>query len=126
MNKKKKVLTIITIILAIITIILIFFVFRKFGSKLSFEKQILPIASKNENQIFKINKITFFSNCDAKNKNSAVSNFTLENLYQFTDIAIFISNDQSEKNAENTFKKVTLSNINFYKSPSIRWTTLIF
>ena len=118
MDKKKKILTIITIILFIIVLFLAYLLFNRYVLKNNFENQILPIAKKNENVIFKINKIVLFSNCDAKNKNSSASNFTLENLYQYTDMAIFISNDVEEKSLENTFKKVTINNIKFNLLPS--------
>lgn len=126
MKKEEKILTIITIILFIIVLFLAYLLFNKYFLKNNLENQILPIARKNENVVFKINKIVLFSNCDAKNKNSSSSNFTLENLYQYTDIAIFIHNDAKEKNSENTFKKVTINNIKFNTLPSLGTPNLYF
>lgn len=126
MDKKKKILTAITIILFIIVFFLAYLLFNKYVLKSKFESQILPFASKNENVIFQIDKIVFFSNCDAKNKTSSSSNFTIENLYQYTDMAIFITNPSEEKNLENTFKKVTLSNIKFNTSPTLGEPKLYF
>ena len=90
MNKKKKILISIIIILFALVIILAFLVFSKFVLKTNFEKSILPFANKNSETIFKINQIVFFSNCDAKSKNISTTNYTLENIYQYTDMAFFI------------------------------------
>lgn len=87
--------------------------------KTNFENDILPFARKNQNTIFKINKITFFSSCDAKNKTASNSNFTIENLYQYTDIALFITSTSEEKTLENTLKKVSINNIKFTSSPTL-------
>lgn len=123
MDKKKKILTIIAFLLFTITIILIYSLLQKYILKTNFEKSILSFANKNDKTVFQINKIVLFSNCDAKNKTGSVTNFTIENLYQYTDIAIFINTpSQDEKNLENTLKKVTISNIQFTNLPNIRRT----
>lgn len=119
MDKKKIILTIITIILFIIVFFLAYLLFQKYVLKRSFENDVLPFASKNENTIFKIDSITFFSSCDAKNKFSSSSNFTIENLYQYTDMALFISSPSEEKNLENTLQKVCIKNIKYNTSPSM-------
>lgn len=119
MNKKKIILTIITIILFLVVLLLSYLLFSKFILKRSLEKEVLPFANKNENIIFKIDDVTFFSSCDAKNKSASSTNFTIENLYQYTDIALFISSNQKEKTPENTLKKVFIDNIKFTKLPSL-------
>lgn len=119
MNKKKIILTVITIILFIIVFFLAYLLFQKYVLKKSFESDILSFANKNETTIFQINKITFFSSCDAKNKNISNTNFTIENLYQYTDMAFFISSSSSEKNLENTFQKVYIDNIKYNTTPSV-------
>lgn len=120
MNKKKLILTIITIILFIIVFILAFMLFNKYVLKKNFEEGILPFADKNQNTIFTIDKIVFFSNADAKNKNASASNFTIENLYQYTDIALFINSSSTEKNLENTFKDVRIENVKWNTTPELR------
>ena len=122
MDKKKLILTIITFILFVIVFILGILIFNKFIIKNKFEEEILSFAEKNEKTIFQINKIIFFSNCDAKNKTGSSSNFTLENLYQYTDIAIFIDNpsNMQEKTLENTFKNVSIKNLKFNTPPTSR------
>lgn len=123
MDKKKLILTIITFTLSIIVFILGSMLFNKYFLKSRFENNVLSFAEKNDKTVFQINKITFFSNCDAKTKTGSASNFTLENLYQYTDLAIFINNPSSqEKSLENTFKKVYINNIKFNKIPELRST----
>ena len=119
MNRKKTILTTITIILFIIVFFLAYLLFYKYVLKRNFESEILSFANKNQNTIFKINKITFFSSCDAKNKTASNSNFTIEDLYQYTDIALFITSTSEEKTFENTLKKVSINNIKFTSSPTL-------
>lgn len=54
-----------------------------------FENSVVDFKNKNENVIFSINKIVFFSSSDSKNKTNSTTNFTIENLYAYTDIAFF-------------------------------------
>lgn len=126
MNKKKTILTIITILLLLIVLFLIYVVSKKYILKNEFEKSILPFAEKNQTTIFEIKKLMLFSSSDAKNKNISTSNYTIENLYQYTDIALFISNDSEEKNLENTLKKVSIENINYTKKPLLGEPNLYF
>lgn len=127
MDKKKIVLTIITVILLVVVFFLAYLLFQKYVLKINFESSILPFAEKNQEEVYKINKITFFSGCDAKNKNVAASNFTIENLYQYTDIALFLNNPNSEDiTLENALKKVSISNIQFSKTPALGTPRSIF
>lgn len=119
MDKKKLILTIITIILFLIIFFLAYLLFNQYVLKINFENDVLSFANINKNVIFKIEKITFFGSCDAKNKTLSNTNFTLENLYQYTDIAFFITSPSSEKNLESTFKHVSIENIKFNTIPSI-------
>lgn len=117
MNKKRIVLTVLTAILLFVLIAISCFLFNKFILKSKLENSFLPFAEKNENTIFSINKVTFFSSCDAKNKTATSSNFTIENLYQYTDMAFFINTPNSEKTLENTFKKVYIDDIKYEQTP---------
>lgn len=127
MNKKKKILAIIVFILLILVCILAFLLFQKYVIKINFENDILQFASKNDKTVFSINKIILFSNCDAKNKTGSSTNFTIQNLYQYTDLALFINHSSSEeKTLENTFKKVTINNIKFNTSPELGEPKLYF
>ena len=122
MNKKKIILTIITFILFLIVFFLSYLVFNKYVLKRNFEENIISFANKNQQTIFEINKVALFSSCDAKNKMLSNSNFTIENLYQYTDIALFINSSSDDKDLENTFKKVYIDNIKFNSLPSLRRT----
>lgn len=119
MDNKKIILTIITVFLFLFLIFLGYLLFNQYFIKKSFEKDILSFVNKNENTIFEINKITLFSTCDAKNETASSTNFTIENLYQYTDIALFIDNPSEDVNLENTFKKVWIDNIKYTTTPSV-------
>lgn len=113
---KHKIKLSLTIFLTIIAIFSIYnfttSLLPKFIQKINYEKDILSFANKNRNSIFYINQITLFSSSDAKNKiSSSKSNFTLENLYTYTDIAIFINKYTQENQLENTLKEVSIKNI---------------
>ena len=122
-NKGKFIKKIIHISIIIILIIFLVFICRKtyenLLSKKNFENSIISFAEKNKETIFSINKIIFFSSCDSKNKTSSSSNFTIENLYAYTDIALFIDNNSEKDTTENTLKNVKISNIKFTKKPTV-------
>ena len=119
MKKKKIIFTTITIILLIVVIFLTYILLRKIILKNGFEDSLLSFTRKNETKNFKIEKITFFSSCDAQNKTATTSSFTIENLYQYTDMAFFITTPDTEKNLSNTLKKVYINNFKYEKAPSI-------
>lgn len=123
---KKKIILIIIIILLIILISLTSILFSRYSLKKNFENSILPFATKNENTIFKIDKITLFSNCNAKNKTASSSNFTIENLYQYTDIALFIKSTSEEKISKNTLKKVWINNLKYNTRPEVGQVNLYY
>ena len=126
LDKKKFVLTIITIILFIIVLILCYLLLYKYVLKRNLENSALDFSDKNQETIFEINNVTFFSSCDAKNKSASSSNFTLENLYQYTDMAFFITSPKEEKNLENTLKSVYIDNIKFTKLPTLGTPSLYY
>ncbi len=126
LRNKKIILTIIAVILFIIVIFLGYLVFRKYILKKNFEDDILGFANKNQSTIFTINNITLFSSADAGYKTNTANNFTIQNLYQYTDIAIFIRNTASENTLENTLKKVTVDNISFTTKPNLGEPKLYF
>ena len=119
LSKREFVLTLITIILFIIILVLCYLLFYKYVLKRNFENSVLDFSSKNEETVFEIKNIVFFSNCDAKNKSASSSNFTIENLYQYTDMALFITSPKEEKTLENTFKSLYIDNIKYTKRPEL-------
>ena len=67
-----------------------------------------------------------FSSCDSKNKTSSANHFTIENLYQYTDIALFIESTAKKKSLENTLKEVSIQNIQFNTKPNLGEPNLYF
>lgn len=125
-DTKKFVLTIIVIFLLFVVFFLAYLLFNKYVLKINFENSIMDFSSKNQKNIFEINNVTFFSSCDAKNKSASSTNFTIENLYQYTDMALFIDSPQEEKTLENTLKAVSISNIKFTKVPELGTPNLYY
>ena len=126
LDKKKVILTAITIILFIIVLVLCYLLFYKYVLKRNFENSVIDFSSKNEETVFEINKVTFFSSCDAKNKSASSSNFTIENLYQYTDMALFITSPNEEKTLQNTLKSVYIDNIQFTKASTLGTPNLYY
>lgn len=119
MNKKNIILSLFFIIFVTLLIYLLLIFFKNYQNKTSFENNILKISEKNSTPIFCIDNITLFSSCNADT--SIKQDLTLDNLYQYTDIAIFINNTKYSNtlSAENTLKEVYIDNINFSKLPEL-------
>lgn len=94
-----------------------------------FYKDIMPIVYSNNcmksvynfnpYSPFSVNKIVYFSTANAESTINQNSSFTINNLYQITDIAIFINNNSNGNYTnDNTLKKVTLSDIKFNLAPN--------
>ena len=125
-KKAKMILTIVTIILLCIVIFLAYLVFQKYILKKNFENDILNFADKNQSTIFTVDNITLFSSADAGYKTNTANNFTIQNLYQYTDIALFIKNTSDEDTLENTLKKVRIENVQFINAPTLGEPNLYF
>ncbi len=118
--KNKQILfTLIILLLCLVLLFLIYYIINSNIKKYNLEKSYVSFAEKNKDTTFSINKIVFFSSSDSKNKASSKSNFTIENLFAYTDIALFIKNYPDEDTLENTLKEVKISNIKFTKAPSV-------
>lgn len=117
--KKKNIYIIIICVLFIILTFITFKIINKKKNEKNFENSVLSFSAKNEKTIFSINKILFFSSSDSKNKTSTGSNFTIENLYTYTDIAIFINTNSEEQTLENTLKSLRITNIKYKETPTI-------
>lgn len=111
-NKKFIVLSLCLLISLIIFYLLINFVYNKFKVKSNFEKDIISNSSE-VSDIFKLNKIVLFSSANATNNETTRDLWNL-NIYQYTDIAIYLDNNEKTSLSEqNTIKKLYLDNINF-------------
>lgn len=80
---------------------------------------ILQFQQNNEETLFSIEKITYFSSCNASGDTNSNSSFTISDLYQYTDIAIFLNPVSEQLTKKNTLKSVTISEINYDVVPSI-------
>ena len=105
------------LVLIIIFLFLSYTVSRAYINKATFEKDVIEIANKNEESIFTINNITLFSCADSKAEIQSNSSLTLNNLYQYTDIAIFINPVDENLTYKNTLKEVYIDNLKFVESP---------
>ncbi len=127
---KEKLKRIIYISIIIMFIIVLIFLFKKFYNDLltkkTFENSVVSFSEKNKETIFSVNKIVYFSSSDSKNKTSSPTNFTIENLYTYTDIALFINNNSEENTLENTLKSVKINNIKFSNEPILGKPNLYF
>lgn len=118
-QKRMLFLTCLTIFLFLLLSLLSFQILSTYQRKESFEKQALFFAESNENIIFSVDQITFFSSSDCKNKASSETNFTLENLYTYTDIAFFIHNHATEYTSENTLKDLKINHLKVITRPTL-------
>ena len=126
MKNKKIILTSTVILLTAILVFLVYLIITKYTQIKAFEKDTIDFANKNPYNIFKISNILYFSSSDSKNKTSSGSHFTVENLYQYTDIAIFIENANSNINLENSLKKLWIENIQIDEPPTLGEPHLYF
>lgn len=118
--KKKKIVIILILLLSIFMLVILSGkVFGMFYNKYACENCYLDFANMNEKKIFSIDKCVLFSNCNAINRANSNASFTIENLYQYTDIALFINNNSTENTLENTLKSVKINNLHFTTTPSV-------
>ncbi len=118
-NFKFIAILIFTIVLIIFFILLIYNFFTINKSANLMAEDYISFVENNKNPIFSINNIIYFSSADSKYKTSSQTNFTIENLYTYTDIAIFINNNSEEYTMENTLKSLRIENIKFATTPKI-------
>lgn len=118
-----------TCTLVVFIMLSLFFGYTVLGTyinKTSFEKDVLNIANKNANPVFSINNITLFSSADSQAEIQSNSALNLKNLFQYTDIAIFLNPNGDNLTSENTLKDVFIDNINFATSPEVGAPSLYY
>ena len=88
----------------------------------------LFIESSNEKirKIFVIDKIVFFSSCSAESNINSNTTTTINNLYQYTDIALFINNSYDDISLENTLKTVSIKDISFNTTSKLGTPSLYY
>lgn len=118
-TKKKIIFTSTFIVLFIILIFLSTTVFGRVVNKIACEKDFEDFAEKNQKTIFSIDKCVMFSNCNVTNTDNLASSLKIDDLFQYTDIALFINNNSKENTLENTLKSVKIKNIKFTVVPAV-------
>ena len=120
MHNKKNLFYFFYIVVIILLGVLVFFSFKEFEKTLCCYKFAQDLSALNLDSPFSINKIVYFSSANADSNINSNSTFTIQNLYQYTDIAIFLNNNSDgEFNARNTLKNVRITDISYSLSPSI-------
>lgn len=126
-NKIKQIIFILVFIfLLFILILLSQLVFTSLLNKLFFENYIDNISKNNLSNTFTIDKIVFFSSCSSDTTINSNNTTSINNLMQFTDIAIFINNSNDNYTLENTLKSVSIKNISFNTMPHLGTPNLYF
>lgn len=118
----KKIIFILTFIfLLFLLIFLCDFVYNTFLNKIFLENSI-----KSVDDIFTINKITLFSSCFANSNINSNNTTTINNLSQYTDIAIFINTVSKDFTLENTLKSVSIDGISLNTFPILGTPNLYY
>lgn len=103
--------TTVFIALAILLMVLIKINYNDAQRKVALENTIADMTSLNAKQTFTIDKIYLYSSANATNNETKKSMWDL-NIYQYTDIALYISGNSSNKE-QNTIKELYIDNIKF-------------
>lgn len=114
-NSKEKLQTkfFITIILTVLTVILCTYTIRVIVINNKFAEEVNEFYKLNAKTVFSINKIYMYSSASAVQNKETRPVWNL-NLFEFTDIAIYINNRSDEYlNNENTIKQMYIDNIKF-------------
>lgn len=127
MNKKKYIFFILIILLIILLSFLGYISLKTFLPKSHSTAYVKNVLKTDLTSPFSVNKIKYFSSANATSEINANSSFTINDLYQYTDIAIFLNNNSDGTyNAKNTLKHVSVTNISFYLSPTVGNPNLYF
>lgn len=120
--------TTITLLIMLLTALIYIYLYKSSVSSSvnEFNTWIQNFLDNNEEEIFLIDKITVFSSCDANYKTNSINHFTIENLYQYLDIAIFINPLDSNLTAKNTYKTVFITNFKLNTTTTLGITHLSF
>lgn len=125
-NIKKIIFPTIFIFCLLILILLTNYFFSPLLNKLFFENYIMNMSFENLNNVFTIDKIVMFSSCYSDTTINSNNTTTINNLNQFTDIAIFINNSNNEYTLENTLKSVSIKGISINSNPNLGTPSLYY
>ena len=125
-NKTNIILCFSLLISLIILYFLITFLYNKFKIKSNFENSIISSIENDSSDIFSIDKIILYSSANAISNETSRDLWNL-NIYQYTDIAIYLNNTSENKlTQKNTIKKLSISDINFNTLPEKGTPTLYY
>ena len=131
LGNKKKIIAKIMYVLLILIIIIYIIIIHKYIQKSTYTNELIELVEKNETPIFSIQKIYL---CSSANVIDMTEDKSLKNLdlYQYTDMAIYINNykDSNGVTNKNTIKKLYIDNIkltleNNIGTPSLKYTNLL-
>lgn len=120
-EKKNIIFWVVFTVFAMLLIVLSGLAYRTVNAYIVGKKcsdSLLKFQEYNSENIFSINKITYFSSANAKIETNSNSSFTVSGLYQYTDIAIFLNPNSETLTSKNTLKSVVISDIKFSVPPS--------
>lgn len=104
---------IVTIALIILCIVMIVYTVKIYIVNEKFADSVSEIARLNSKTVFSIDKIYLYSSADANSNETNKPVWDLD-IFQFTDIALYINNrDESGVTYENTIKTLTIDNVKF-------------
>lgn len=115
-NTNKQIIFLIISLISVITLfLLINFIYTKHKTKTNFESDLL--SSNDYSDIFSIDKIILYSSANATS-NETSRNLWNINVYQFTDMAIYLNNNsESSLSSKNTIKELYIDNIKYSPLP---------
>ena len=106
---KQKLLVEMLLLIVIITFVVMHFNIKNTNNK--FAKEVDDFYKLNSKTVFSIDKIYLYSNANAieNEENRPIWNL---NVFQYTDIAVYINNyDEEELNYENSIKELYIDNV---------------
>lgn len=119
---KSKIKNLIFILVFIFSLFLLIFlcniVYSSFMNKLLLENYTEILLDENSMDVFTIDKIVCFSSCTSDSTINSNNSTTINNLSQYTDIAIFINSSVNSFSMQNTLKSVSIKDISFNVLPS--------
>ena len=120
-NKKISIILIVTLIIVLIPY---GFIIKNHIKKNKFAKNNVELYENNEDSIFKVKKIVICSSANATDK-SEEQNLSNLSIYQYTDIAVYIDNDE-ELTEENTIKELYIDEIELIGNSDIGAKSLTY
>ena len=115
-NINKQIIFLIIVFIAIIILcLLITLIYTKHKAKTNFESDLL--SSNDYSDTFSVDKIVLYSSANATS-NETSRNLWNINVYQFTDMAIYLNNNsESSLSSKNTIKELYIDNIKYSPLP---------